>query len=127
VEAADALADSLDPSIEERVNATTTSREEKGHIDRMIEAISPSTYSRFRAQALNRYDRLSEYDKMLAKQMGGVDLLADASAEAAALMSDLGAGITASVLGVHDRNGGIPVFRKGITTVDGSIKGPIEL
>jgi hypothetical protein len=118
---------SLDPSIEERVNATTTSREEKGHIDRMIEAISPSTYSRFRAQALNRYDRLSEYDKMLAKQMGGVELLADASAEAAALMSDLGAGITASVLGVHDRNGGIPVFRKGVTTVDGSIKGPISI
>ena len=59
--------------------------------------------------------------------MGGVDLLADASAEAAALMSDLGAGITASVLGVHDRNGGIPVFRKGITTVDGSVKGPISI
>jgi len=118
---------SLDPSIKERVNATTTSREEKGHIDRMIEAISPSTYSRFRAQALNRYDQLSKYDKILAQMMGGVELLADASAEAAALMSDLGAGITASVLGVHDRNGGIPVFRKGITTVDGSVKGPISI
>lgn len=118
---------SLDPDIKERVNATTTSREDEGFIDRMMEAIAPSTYSRFRAQALNRYDQLSKYDKMLAEQMGGVDLLADASAEAAALMSDLGAGITASVLGVHDRNGGIPVFRKGITTVDGSVKGPISI
>jgi len=118
---------SLDPDIEERLNATTTVREEKGFADRMMEAISPSTYSRFRAQALNRYNQLSVYDKLLAEKMGGIDLLADASAEAAALMSDLGAGITASVLGVHDRNGGIPVFRKGVTTVDGSVKGPISI
>ena len=118
---------SLDPDIEERLNATTTVREEKGFADRMMEAISPSTYSRFRAQALNRYNQLSVYDKLLAEKMGGIDLLADASAEAAALMSDLGAGITASVLGVHDRNGGIPVFRRGVTTVDGSVKGPISI
>jgi len=57
-------------------------------------------------------------------------LLADSSAESAALLSDLGAGLTASALGVHDRMGGIPVFRNGITIIsnqNGTIKGPTAI
>jgi hypothetical protein len=65
-----------------------------------------------------------------AKKMGGTAFLADQSAEAAALNSDLAAGVTASVLGVHDRNGGIPVYKDGFTRAfndNGKIKGPVAI
>jgi hypothetical protein len=121
------LKSNLNPSISSRIDDITTAREEKGWGERMMAATNPDTYSKLRAQALNRYNRLGEYDKKLAEKMGGAALLADSSAEAAALMSDLSAGVTASVLGVHDRHGGIPVFRNGITTVDGKVKGPMAI
>jgi hypothetical protein len=113
-----------------RVVATTVTRQEKGFVERLMEAISPTSYSDFRAQALNRYNQLGVYDKIRAKKMGGAALLADQSAESAALLSDLGAGLTASALGVHDRMGGIPVFRNGITIIsnqNGTIKGPTAI
>jgi uncharacterized protein YcfJ len=113
-----------------RVVATIASRQEKGFVERLMEAISPTSYSDFRAQALNRYNQLGVYDKIRAKKMGGAALLADSSAESAALLSDLGAGLTASALGVHDRMGGIPVFRNGITIIsnqNGTIKGPTAI
>jgi hypothetical protein len=113
-----------------RVVATTVTRQEKGFVERLMEAISPTSYSDFRAQALNRYNQLGVYDKIRAKKMGGAALLADSSAESAALLSDLGAGLTASALGVHDRMGGIPVFRNGITIIsnqNGTIKGPTAI
>jgi hypothetical protein len=64
---------------------------------------------------------------MLAEKMGGAALLADQSAESAALMSDLGAGITASAMGFGNRMGGIPVYKNGVTTVinNGEQKGLI--
>jgi hypothetical protein len=120
----------IPPSARARVVATTVTRQEKGFVERLMEAISPSTYSGFRAQALNRYNQLGVYDKIRAKKMGGAALLADSSAESAALLSDLGAGLTASALGVHDRMGGIPVFRNGITIIsnqNGTIKGPTAI
>jgi hypothetical protein len=113
-----------------RVVATTVTRQEKGFVERLMEAISPTSYSDFRAQALNRYNQLGVYDKIRAKKMGGAALLADQSAESAALLSDLGAGLTASALGVHDRMGGIPVFRNGITIIsnqNGTIKAPVAI
>jgi hypothetical protein len=66
---------------------------------------------------------LSVYDKTLADQMGGVDLLASVSAEQGALFSDLDSGVLASVMGVGNRQGGMPVYRNGITTIDTSVKG----
>jgi hypothetical protein len=93
----------------------------------MMDAISPESVSSLRQKALNRYNQLSVYDKELAKKMGGSALLADVSAEAGALQSDLAAGVTAAALGVHNRKGGIPVFKNGFTTVDTSIKGPTEI
>jgi hypothetical protein len=124
------LRDTTDPSIVSATDRVTTAREEKGFAERMMGAISPESYSTLRAKAINRYDQLSKYDKMRAEKMGGWALMADASAESAALMSDLASGVTASVLGVHDRQGGIPVFRNGITTVwndNGKLKGPTAI
>ena len=118
---------STSPAINAAVGRTTTAREEKGFIERMMDAISPKSWSDFRAKSMNRYDAMSVADKLRAKKMGGAALLADQSAEAAALMSDLAAGVTASALGVHDRHGGAPVFRNGITTIDSSIKGPVAI
>jgi hypothetical protein len=83
--------------------------------------------SELRAAFIHRYDRLGFYDKKLAEKMGGKVLLADVSAEAAANMSDLSSSITASVFGIGNRKGGIPVYRNGFTTVDNSVKGVIEI
>ena len=55
--------------------------------------------------------------------MGGKDLLASVSAEQGALFSDLDSGVLASVMGVGNRQGGVPVYRNGITTLDTSVKG----
>lgn len=121
---------SIDPSLMAMVDRTTHQRDEKTFIQSITEAIAPKSWSHFRQQALNRYNRLSEADKIRAEKMGGKYLMADASAESAALMSDLAAGVSASALGVHDRNGGIPVYRNGITTVwndNGNIKGPTAI
>ena len=114
-------------AINAAIDRTTYVREEKGFVERMMDAISPKSWSDFRAKAMNRYNAMSLADKKRAEKMGGSVLLADQSAEAAALMSDLSAGVTASVLGVHDRHGGAPVFRNGVTTIDSSIKGPVAI
>jgi len=116
----------LSKDIEDRINETTTRREEKGYYQRMTEAITPDSFSYFRQKALNRYNQLSVLDKRRAEKMGGAAFLADQSAEAAALMSDLSAGVTASAFGVGDRHGGIPVYKNGHTTIDTSVKGLVE-
>jgi hypothetical protein len=113
--------------IYDSIRRTTTKRDEKGFIQRMMDAISPESISSLRQKALNRYNQLSVYDQELAKKMGGAALLADSSAESAALLSDLAAGVTAAALGVHNRKGGIPVLRQGYTTVDTAVKGPTEI
>lgn len=112
-------------NIDDRIGETTFKRQEKGFVERMVEAIAPQSASSFRQRYLNRYNQMSVYDKKRAEQMGGAALLADQSAEAAALMSDLGSGIAASAMGLGDRNGGIPILRNGITTIDTSVKGLI--
>ena len=111
--------------ITDRINEATFKRQEKGFVERMVSAISPESAASFRQRYLNRYNQMSVYDKKRAEQMGGAALLADQSAESAALMSDLGAGIAASAMGMGDRNGGIPVLRNGITTIDTNTKGMI--
>jgi len=111
--------------ITDRMNESTFKRQEQGFIERMIEAISPKSAAHFRAANINRYNQMSVVDKKLAEQMGGVALLADQSAESAALMSDLSAGVAASAMGIGNRNGGIPVLRNGITTINTKVKGMI--
>jgi hypothetical protein len=115
------------PNISASANAAvgrvTTTRETKGWAERLVGALGQENYSSYRQQALNRYNRLGEADKLRAEKMGGAALLASNSAESAALMSDLHSGVVASVMGVGDRRGGIPILRNGITTVDHSQKG----
>ena len=105
------------------VGRVTTAREEKGWAERLLGALAPEMFSTYRQAAINRYNRLGEADKLLAEKMGGEALLARNSAEAAALMSDNHSGVVASVMGVGDRRGGVPVIKNGITMVDHSKKG----
>ena len=105
------LRDQTDPAVRARVEQTTTARNEKTFKQRIMDAISPTARSAFRAQAINRYNYLGVAAKKRIAKMGGAELLADADAEAAALMSDLGAGVAATALGVHDRKGGAPVYK----------------
>jgi hypothetical protein len=112
-------------NLQDRMGETTTRRERKTVIQSIIDAITPTSAADFRAKYLNSYNQMSVLDKTLAEQRGGAALLADESAESAALMSDLGAGVAASAMGFDDRNGGIPVLRNGITTIDKSVKGLI--
>jgi len=112
------------------MNRVTPPREQKGFVERITNALAPEAFSYFRQQALDRYNRLSDYDKLIAKQMGGVDLLADQSAHWAALHSDNAAGVTASALGVGDRMGGTPVLKNGYVTVsnlNGTVKGVVDI
>lgn len=114
----------------QRILETTTAREEQGFIERIMSAIAPESFSKFRASAINRYNQMSVNDKKMAQAMGGIELLADSSAEAAALQSDTSAGIAAAVMGYGDSKGGIPVYDKGYTTVsdlNGTVKGLTEL
>jgi len=113
--------------VDAAIDRTTVAREEKGFIGRILEAIFPKSAGHFRQQALNRYNQLGVYDKMLAEKMGGAAFLADQSAESAALMSDLSASVTASAFGYGNRTGGVPVYRNGLTTIDTSVKGPIAI
>ena len=106
------LRSQVGPAITARMLQTTTAREEKGFAERITSAFSPQSRSRFRAQFLNRYNRLGEYDKIKLERSGGMDFYADATAEGAALLSDLGAGVLASAFGVHDKVGGIPVYKR---------------
>ena len=115
------------PSINAAINRTSVARIEQGWASRILDAISPKNFSEYRQVFLNRYNQLGVYDKMRADRMGGFGLLADASAEAAAMMSDYGAGLTAAVL---SKAGGVPVYANGMTTVstlNGTIKGPLEI
>ena len=113
--------------IDAAIDRTTTARDDKGFIGRILEAIFPQSAGHFRQQALNRYNQLGVYDRMLADKMGGAAMLADQSAESAALMSDLSASVTASAFGYGNRTGGVPVYKNGITTIDTSVKGPIAI
>ena len=108
------------------IDRITTVREEKGFIERILSVFVPESVDALRQQWLNRYERLSTYDKRLAEEMGGPALLADASAEAAALMSDNANAIAAQACGMSGE-GGIPVYKNGFTTIDTSVKGLMEL
>lgn len=104
------LRSTLPRALMQRIDQTTTARKDEGHVGRMISAISPGKQTTFRAELINRYDALDRLDKIRIQQMGGAAAMADISSESAALLSDLGAGITASALGVHDKVGGVPVY-----------------
>jgi Large polyvalent protein associated domain 38/ADP-Ribosyltransferase in polyvalent proteins len=112
------------------ITEKTTAREEEGFINRILKAISPEGRASFRQKAINRYEGQSANDKRIADMMGGIELLADASSEAAALQSDTAAGIAAAAMGYGDSAGGVPVYEKGYTTIsdlNGTVKGLTEI
>jgi hypothetical protein len=112
------------------MNRVTPPRENKGFAERITNALAPEAFSYIRQNFLDRYNRLNDYDKMVAKQMGGIELLADQSAHWASLNSDMAAGVTASALGVGDRMGGTVVLKNGyftVSTLNGTVKGLVEI
>ena len=117
-------------NILDALNKRTTAREEKGYAERLIGGLGPEPFSYLRQKFIYQYNQLSVYGKRIAAQMGGIERLADISAEAAALESDRAAGYTASALGVGNRMGGIPKYENGFTIISnegGSIKGAVEI
>ena len=112
------------------ITEKSTAREEEGFVERIMKAIGPEGRSSFRQKAINRYEGQSQNDKRIADMMGGIELLADASSEAAALQSDTAAGIAAAAMGYGDSQGGVPVYDKGYTTIsdlNGTVKGLTEI
>lgn len=119
---------SLSAATQNRLNEVTPQRYEPTFKDRVIGTFKQD-YTSLRQKFLNRYEALAVLDRRLREQMrqsGGPALLADQSAEFAALQSDLAAGVTASAMGIGDRQGGIPVYKNGFTTIDTSVKGLTE-
>jgi len=115
-------------AINASINRLAPGREQKGYIERILDVFKPQSVDALRQQFLNRYNQLGVYDKEVAKQMGGAALLADSSAESAALMSDNAAAIATMACGIEGK-GGIPVFNKGYTTISSANgeKGVLEI
>lgn len=119
------LKESIDPDTAQAIDRTTTSRQEEGFADRMVNSISAEARARFRQGIINKYEGIERLTKEKAKKFGDQELLADVSSIAAALFSDRAAGVAASSF----RNG-VPVYEKGFTTVsdlDGKVKGLIPI
>jgi hypothetical protein len=105
----------LSSDVTDRIKATIVPRYRAGYVERILDAISPKQFSKFRKEFINRYDIQAKFDREAARQiklMGGKEQLADAKAEPAALFADLGGGLAAAAMGVNDRKGGIPVYVK---------------
>lgn len=112
----------------DRMKDVAPQRYEPSFKDRVIGTFKPD-YTELRQRFLNRYETLGVNDRILRDQVrraGGPELLADQSGEFAALQSDLSAGVAASAMGIGDRQGGVPVYRNGLTTIDTSVKGLVE-
>jgi len=107
------------------LNRATYKREEQGVAQRMAEAISPQSRSAFRQHYINKYESVERLSKLVAQRFGKAELLADVSANAAALQSDRAAGVAAEAF-LH----GIPVYEKGyvkVSDMNGQVKGLIPI
>ena len=119
------LRESVDPAIVDAIDRTTTTRKEQGFGDRMAEAISPTGFTKFRQGFINKYERIAQVSRAVAKKFGDQELLADQSAIAAALMSDRASGVAAEAF-----KRGIPVYDKGytyVTDMEGQQKGLMQI
>jgi hypothetical protein len=119
------LRDTIDPATAQSIDRTTTVRKDQGLGERMAEAVSPTSFQRFRQGMINKYESIERLSQDIAKKFGSNELLADTSAIAAALFSDRAAGVAASSF----RNG-VPVYNKGFTSVSdfgGQVKGLIPI
>jgi hypothetical protein len=112
----------------DRMKDVTPQRYQPAFKERVIGAFKQD-YTELRQSFLNRYETLGVNDRILRdkiRKAGGPELLADQSGEFAALQSDLSAGVAASAMGIGDRQGGVPIYRNGLTTIDTSVKGLVE-
>ena len=112
----------------DRMKDVAPQRYQPAFKERVIGAFKQD-YTELRQKFINRYETLAVFDRRLREKFrksGGPELLADQSAEFAALQSDLSAGVAASAMGIGDRQGGVPVYRNGLTTIDTSVKGLVE-
>jgi len=116
------IMDEVDPDINSRVNATTRVREEKGFVERLVDAISPTSFAKYRQAFVNKYEAIELLSRQVAREHGSDRLLANTSAIAAALQSDRAAGVAAASF-----KQGIPVYRDGFFTVDPDTKGLIPI
>ena len=118
----------LSKATRDRMNDVAPQRYKPNWKDRVIGAFKQD-YTQLRQTFINRYETLSVYDRAYREKVrkaGGPEVLADQSAEFAALQSDLSAGVAAAAMGIGDRQGGVPVYRNGVTTIDTSVKGLTE-
>lgn len=112
------------------LNRATYVRQEKGFAQRIAEAISPDRVTAIRQKLFNKYEAVERLSKMVAADtrpgfLGAKELLADVSANAAALQADRAAGVAAEAL-----MNGIPVYEKGytkVTDMGGKVKGLIPI
>ena len=119
------LRDTVDPTIWGSVDRTTTKREEKGFIQRLLSSIFPDSAADFRFKYINALEGIERQTKEKGRLFGDKELLAENSALAAALQSLRAAGVAASSF-----RDGIPVYDKGYTYVtdnDGKNKGLIPI
>ena len=116
------IMDEVDPDINSRVGATTRVREEKGFVERLVDAISPTSFAKYRQAFVNKYEAIELLSRQVAREHGSDRLLANTSAIAAALQSDRAAGVAAASF-----KQGIPVYRDGFFTVDPDTKGLIPI
>lgn len=115
----------IDKSVMDRINATTHKRVEKGFVERIVDAISPTAMAQIRQAMINKYEGIERLTRQVGQEFGADELLAENSAIAAALQSDRAAGVAASSF-----RDGVPVYDKGYTYVsdlDGKVKGLIPV
>lgn len=112
------------------LNRATYVRQDKGFAQRIAEAISPDSVTAIRQKLFNKYEAVERLSKRVAADtrpgfLGAKELLADVSANAAALQADRAAGVAAEAL-----MNGIPVYEKGytkVTDMGGKVKGLIPI
>lgn len=112
----------FDPAITARMDATTAPRESKGFVQRVLDAVSPESRAKIRSGLIHGLEGFERSAKRRAAKMGNQELLADVSSIAAASQSLRAAAITSESF-----RRGIPVYTKGYTTIDDSVKGLMDV
>ena len=111
----------FDPAITARMDATTAPRESKGFVQRILDAVSPESRAKIRSGLIHGLEGFERSAKRRAAKMGNQELLADVSSIAAASQSLRAAAVTSESF-----RRGVPVYTKGYTTIDDSVKGLMD-
>jgi len=112
----------LPASVNASVDATTTARDEKGFVERLLSAFNPETRAKLRAGFIFQFEAFERGTKARAARLGDQEYLADVSATAAALQSMQAKNIVEQAM-----RRGVPVYRNGFTTTDDRFKGLMEI